>query len=73
MLAARNDHGETPKDLAQQFYKDNILEYVSHIEYETDHPEEQESKSFSGKKIVPLREKLLESSSTFEKNLRVFL
>lgn len=46
VLSARNDHGETPKDLAQQFYKDNILEYVSHIEYETDHPEEQENLSF---------------------------
>ena len=47
VLSARNDHGETPKDLAQQFYKDNILEYISHIEYETDHPEEEESELWS--------------------------
>lgn len=46
VLAARNDHGETPKDLAQQFYKENILEYISHIEYETDHPEQEENLSF---------------------------
>lgn len=43
VLSARNDHGETPKDLAQRFYKDNILEYISHIEYEEDHPEKEES------------------------------
>uniref|UniRef100_A0A0B6ZR97 Uncharacterized protein n=1 Tax=Arion vulgaris TaxID=1028688 RepID=A0A0B6ZR97_9EUPU len=46
VLSARNDHGETPKDLAQRFYKDNILEYISHIEYEADHPEETENLSF---------------------------
>ncbi|XP_005108190.1 ankyrin repeat domain-containing protein 42 isoform X2 [Aplysia californica] len=46
VLSARNDHGETPKDLAQQFYKDNILEYINHIEYEQDHPEEDENLSF---------------------------
>ncbi|BFZ00782.1 hypothetical protein BsWGS_03821 [Bradybaena similaris] len=45
-LSARNDHGETPKDLAQRFYKDNILEYISHIEYEEDHPEKEENLSF---------------------------
>ena len=28
-LAARNDHGETPKMLAQQFYKENIVTYIS--------------------------------------------
>ena len=44
VLGARNDQGETPKDLAQQFYKDNILEYITGIEWERDHPEEAESK-----------------------------
>ncbi len=42
-LGARNDHGETPKDLAQQFYKDVIIEYINNIEWERDHPEEAES------------------------------
>ena len=42
-LGARNDHGETPRDLAQQFYKENILEYIDHVQHESDHPEEAES------------------------------
>ncbi|CAL1542991.1 unnamed protein product [Lymnaea stagnalis] len=46
VLSARNDHGETPKDLAQQFYKDNILEYIKHIEDEQDNPEDGENLSF---------------------------
>ena len=44
VLGARNDQGETPKDLAQQFYKDNIIEYITGIEWERDHPEEAESR-----------------------------
>uniref|UniRef100_A0A2C9K4N9 Uncharacterized protein n=1 Tax=Biomphalaria glabrata TaxID=6526 RepID=A0A2C9K4N9_BIOGL len=44
VLSARNDHGETPKDLAQTFYKDNILEYIGHIEREQDNPEDGESR-----------------------------
>ena len=43
ILAARNDNGETPKMLAQQFYKEQIVEYISNIEWERDHPEEAES------------------------------
>lgn len=46
VLGARNDQGETPKDLAQQFYKDNILEYITGIEWERDHPEEAENLAF---------------------------
>ncbi|XP_059144476.1 ankyrin repeat domain-containing protein 42-like [Physella acuta] len=46
VLSARNDHGETPKDLAQQFYKDNVLEYITHIEHEQDNPEQEENLSF---------------------------
>ena len=44
VLGARNDQGETPKDLAQQFYKDHIIEYCNGIEWERDHPDEVESK-----------------------------
>ena len=44
ILGARNDNGETPKMLAQQFYKDSVVEYISNIEWERDHPEEAESK-----------------------------
>ncbi|XP_074839601.1 ankyrin repeat domain-containing protein 42 [Carettochelys insculpta] len=43
---ARNDHGETPKDLAQRFYKDNIVQYISSVEQESDHPEEEENLAF---------------------------
>ena len=28
-LASRNDQGETPKMLAQQFYKENVVTYIS--------------------------------------------
>ena len=45
ILGARNDNGETPKMLAQQFYKDSVVEYIGNIEWERDHPEEAESKS----------------------------
>ena len=46
ILGARNDNGETPKMLSQQFYKDNVVEYITNIEWERDHPEESESKGF---------------------------
>lgn len=45
-LGARNDHGETPRDLAQQFYKENIMEYIDHLQHELDHPEEAENLAF---------------------------
>ncbi|XP_067423566.1 ankyrin repeat domain-containing protein 42 isoform X3 [Emydura macquarii macquarii] len=45
-LKARNDHGETPKDLAQRFYKDNIVQYIDSVENERDHPEEEENLAF---------------------------
>ena len=45
ILGARNDNGETPKMLAQQFYKDQVAEYITNIEWERDHPEESESKN----------------------------
>nr|XP_033803600.1 ankyrin repeat domain-containing protein 42 isoform X2 [Geotrypetes seraphini] len=45
-LRARNDHGETPKDLAQRFYKNNVVQYIDDVEYERDHPKEQENLAF---------------------------
>uniref|UniRef100_A0A1I8H5C3 ANK_REP_REGION domain-containing protein n=1 Tax=Macrostomum lignano TaxID=282301 RepID=A0A1I8H5C3_9PLAT len=46
VLGARNDHGETPKMLAKQFYKQAVIEYIEHVEWERDYPEEQESLAF---------------------------
>ncbi|NWR71555.1 ANR42 protein, partial [Centropus unirufus] len=45
-LKARNDHGETPRDLAERFYKDNILQYIDSVEREGEHPETEESLAF---------------------------
>ncbi|XP_064412906.1 ankyrin repeat domain-containing protein 42 isoform X2 [Latimeria chalumnae] len=45
-LGARNDQGEMPKDLAQRFYKHNIVQYIEAVEFERDHPEEQENLAF---------------------------
>ncbi|KAM6212617.1 LOW QUALITY PROTEIN: ankyrin repeat domain-containing protein 42 [Sarcoramphus papa] len=45
-LKARNDQGETPRDLAERFYKDNILQYIDGVEKEREHPETQEVLAF---------------------------
>uniref|UniRef100_A0A663EJU2 Ankyrin repeat domain 42 n=1 Tax=Aquila chrysaetos chrysaetos TaxID=223781 RepID=A0A663EJU2_AQUCH len=45
-LKARNDQGETPRDLAERFYKDNILQYIDGVEKEGEHPEAQEVLAF---------------------------
>ncbi|KAM6385060.1 ankyrin repeat domain-containing protein 42 [Alca torda] len=45
-LKARNDQGETPRDLAERFYKDNILQYIDSAEKEEGHPETQEVLAF---------------------------
>ncbi|XP_035185421.1 ankyrin repeat domain-containing protein 42 isoform X3 [Oxyura jamaicensis] len=45
-LKARNDHGETPRDLAERFYKDNILQYINSVEKEGEQPETQEVLAF---------------------------
>jgi len=45
-LGARNNNGETPKMLAERFYKHDMTEYISNIEWERDHPEEAESMLF---------------------------
>ena len=47
VLGARNNNGETPKMLAERFYKNDVFEYISNIEWERDHPEEAESMLFS--------------------------
>ncbi|RMC07468.1 hypothetical protein DUI87_16940 [Hirundo rustica rustica] len=45
-LQAKNDHGETPRDLAERFSKDNILQYIDGVEKEEEHPETQEVLAF---------------------------
>ncbi|KAK2519417.1 ankyrin repeat domain-containing protein 42 isoform X1 [Columba livia] len=45
-LKARNDHGETPRDLAERFFKDNILQYIDDVEKEGEQPETQEVLAF---------------------------
>ncbi|XP_069495965.1 ankyrin repeat domain-containing protein 42 isoform X2 [Ambystoma mexicanum] len=45
-VRAINHQGETPKDLAQRFYKNAVVQYIDGVEYERDHPEEQENLVF---------------------------
>ncbi|XP_053312078.1 ankyrin repeat domain-containing protein 42 [Spea bombifrons] len=45
-LEARNNERRTPKELAQRFFKDDIVRYIEGVEYERDHPEEQENLAF---------------------------
>jgi ankyrin repeat domain-containing protein 42 len=44
LISARNDQGDTPKTMAQQFFKDHVSEYLEAIEWDRDHPEQAESK-----------------------------
>jgi len=44
ILGARNDQGDTPKSLAEQFYKDDCCTYLDALEWERNHPEQAESK-----------------------------
>jgi ankyrin repeat domain-containing protein 42 len=44
ILGARNDQGDTPKALAEQFYKEDCCTYLDALEWEHDHPEQAESK-----------------------------
>ncbi|RNA14408.1 ankyrin repeat domain-containing 42 [Brachionus plicatilis] len=46
IISARNDQGDTPKTLAQQFYKDSIVEYLEAVEWDRDHPEQAENLAF---------------------------
>jgi ankyrin repeat domain-containing protein 42 len=43
VLGARNDQGDTPKSVAEQFYKENCCTYLDALEWEHDHPEQAES------------------------------
>ena len=46
VLSARNDHGETPKDLAHRFYKSAVVEFIDNLEYEKEHDQDEESELF---------------------------
>ncbi|CAI9715375.1 repeat domain-containing 42-like isoform X2 [Octopus vulgaris] len=46
ILKASNDLGEVPKDLASQFYKENVVNYIEAIEWKKEHPEKSENLSF---------------------------
>ncbi|KAM4698998.1 ankyrin repeat domain-containing protein 42 [Discoglossus pictus] len=46
VLEARNNNGDTPRDLAQRFYKEKIVQYIDGVEFERDHPDEQENLTF---------------------------
>jgi len=50
-LGARNNNGETVGMLAEHFYKQDIVEYISNIEWERTHPDEAQSWLYSS---VPL-------------------
>ena len=45
IVGARNDQGDTPKSLAEQFYKEDCCTYLDALEWEQDHPEQAESKA----------------------------
>ena len=47
VLGARNDQGDTPKSLAEQFSKEDCCTYLDALEWEHDHPEQAESKFIS--------------------------
>ncbi|EPQ19305.1 Ankyrin repeat domain-containing protein 42 [Myotis brandtii] len=47
-LKAFNDNGENVLDLAQRFYKQNILQFIQGAEYERNDPKDQESLAFPG-------------------------
>lgn len=45
-LNARNDQGDTPKNLCQQFYKKDCIDYLNAVEYDLLHPEDEENLAF---------------------------
>uniref|UniRef100_U3KLV1 Ankyrin repeat domain 42 n=1 Tax=Oryctolagus cuniculus TaxID=9986 RepID=U3KLV1_RABIT len=47
-LKAFNDNGENVSDLAQRFFKQNILQFIQGTEYEGNDPEDQETLAFPG-------------------------
>ncbi|XP_057302052.1 ankyrin repeat domain-containing protein 42-like [Hydractinia symbiolongicarpus] len=46
VVRARNDQGDTPRDIANQHLKSNCIEYLNGIEYDIDHPEVSENMAF---------------------------
>lgn len=46
ILGARNDQGDTPKSLAEQFYKEDCCTYLDALEWERNHPEQVENLAF---------------------------
>nr|CAB3221789.1 ankyrin repeat domain-containing protein 42-like [Phallusia mammillata] len=46
VLSARNDQGETPKDLANRYYKKSVVEFIDNFEYEKEHAEDEENLAF---------------------------
>lgn len=47
-LKAFNDNGENVLDLAQRFFKQNILQFIQGAEYERNDPKDQETLAFPG-------------------------
>ncbi|XP_070480077.1 ankyrin repeat domain-containing protein 42 isoform X1 [Equus przewalskii] len=47
-LKAFNDNGENVSDLAQRFFKQNILQFIQGAEYEGNDPKDQETLAFPG-------------------------
>ncbi|XP_048351165.1 ankyrin repeat domain-containing protein 42 [Sphaerodactylus townsendi] len=47
-LKARNDHGETPSDLAERFYKSDIVDYIDGLRKGRGQPMKQENVTFPG-------------------------
>lgn len=54
LISARNDQGDTPKTLAQQFFKDSVVEYLEAVEWDRDHPEQAESNFFKNLELFCL-------------------
>ena len=50
-ISIRIKKGDTPKTLAQQFYKTETVEYLEAVEWDRDHPEHAESKQFNNRKL----------------------
>jgi hypothetical protein len=49
---ARNDQGDTPRSLAEQFFKQDCCHYLDALEWEHDHPEQAESEQYTSKTMT---------------------
>lgn len=45
-INARNNNGDTPKNLAHQFCKKHVVDYIDNLEWERQHPEEAKNRTF---------------------------